>query len=241
MLIILSGIYWRVMVTTDVKEKQRGIERHYTCVVCSTSYTTPRYSKVQICSDKCRSMLKRKGVGGLNSVQLTRKCNGCQFVYKAGVVTQKYCSVECKKLYRDSKAKGARQKSKRIKHVEDFYNVGGFHEDTVFTETDKRDRFGYVLWQYDCGDCGATGEAPATRLKRGQKSCLCSVQSQQEAYINLILDDDLVVAIKFGVARDSNQRVKQQNSKSVYEIIQHAVYVKLLSAPVRQSYSVVLS
>jgi hypothetical protein len=45
--------------TTNTKPK---LERIYTCTVCSTSYTTPRYSATPICSPKCRSSLKRKNI-----------------------------------------------------------------------------------------------------------------------------------------------------------------------------------
>ena len=43
--------------------------------------------------------------------------------------------------------------------------------------------------------------------------------------MNLVVDvHDVVVAIKFGIARDSKQRIRQQNSRSVYRLKQHSVY-----------------
>ncbi|MFP6850780.1 MAG: hypothetical protein VCA57_19025 [Pseudomonas sp.] len=42
------------MPNTETKTKQK-LERTYTCSVCSTSYTTPRYSKTHYCTPSCRS------------------------------------------------------------------------------------------------------------------------------------------------------------------------------------------
>jgi hypothetical protein len=50
------------------------------------------------------------------------------------------------------------------------------------------------------------------------------VQRQQQAYVNLVMDDINVVAIKFGIARNSVKRAKQQNTKSLYKIIQHSFH-----------------
>ena len=110
--------------------------------------------------------------------------------------------------------------------IESFLVGGGFHPNTVFWRSLKKDIRGHnVFWHYLCHDCGGKGEGSSSMLQKGCKSCLCSPQRPREAYINKILDGEKIVAIKFGITRNSRRRTKQQNRKSIYEIIQHQVYI----------------
>lgn len=72
--------------------------------------------------------------------------------------------------------------------------------------------------------CHEHGESLTGDLQLGQLPCACSKQRQQEAYINLVVDVDITVSVKFGIARDSKQRIKSQDRQSTYEVCQHAVY-----------------
>lgn len=53
---------------------------------------------------------------------------------------------------------------------------------------------------------------------------LCANQNQQECYINFVKDNNSVVALKFGIAKDSKQRIKNQNTKSRMSIEQFATW-----------------
>lgn len=52
----------------------------------------------------------------------------------------------------------------------------------------------------------------------------CANQSQQECYINFIKDGDSVVALKVGIAKDSEERIKSQNRESSFDVEQFAVW-----------------
>lgn len=61
-------------------------------------------------------------------------------------------------------------------------------------------------------------------LGENQRCPLCGYHSQQECYINFIKENDSVVALKFGIAKDSEQRIKNQNRKSTFTVEQHGVW-----------------
>ena len=110
--------------------------------------------------------------------------------------------------------------------VASFFASSSFHSSTKFYRSDRINGQGRkIYWFMSCPDCGETGESMSYNLQRGQRACGCSVHRQKEAYINWVVDEHgTVVAIKFGISRDSNRRIKQQNSKSAYTIKQHSVY-----------------
>lgn len=107
-----------------------------------------------------------------------------------------------------------------------FFASGAFHPETKFWRSDKKTKQGTkVYWHVHCPVCGASYESKSDNLRGGQQSCGCSKHRQQEAYINLIVDENkLAVAIKFGISRDSKKRAIEQDRASSYEICQYAVY-----------------
>ncbi|UZS00840.1 endonuclease [Pseudomonas phage vB_PsaM_M1] len=111
--------------------------------------------------------------------------------------------------------------------ITSFFASGAFHPDTKFWRSDRKTKQGSKsYWYMYCPDCKQTGESFIGDLQLGGRSCNCSRQRQQEAYINLLIDDhNNPVAIKFGIAIDSKQRIKNQNRQSVYTINQHSIYI----------------
>ena len=110
--------------------------------------------------------------------------------------------------------------------IASFFKSGSFHPDTKFWRSDRKDSRGASrYWHMLCPDCGQEAETHSSELQRGTRSCSCSNQRQQEAYINWLIDEyNNAVAIKFGIARNSKKRIKEQNSKCIYTLKQHAVY-----------------
>lgn len=109
--------------------------------------------------------------------------------------------------------------------VVSFLASNSFHPDTKFWRSERLNSYGRtVYWHMFCPECGEGGEGLSSDLQKGQRPCACNNQRQQECYINWVNDGDNCIAIKFGIARDSKQRVKQQNRQSVYSIKQHQVY-----------------
>lgn len=109
--------------------------------------------------------------------------------------------------------------------VQSFRASGGFHPDTEFWRSGRLTKKGYKgYWYMSCTECGEIGESYVSNLQRGHRPCACSKHRQQECYINLIISDNLLIAIKFGIANSSKLRTKQQNSSSVYLIEHHSAY-----------------
>lgn len=110
--------------------------------------------------------------------------------------------------------------------ISSFFSSGSFHPDTKFWKSERKCSQGYKrYWHMYCPECCEVGESFSGDLQQGSRPCACCKQRQQECYINWLIDDhDTVIGIKFGIARDSTQRVKQQDSKSIYIIRQHSVH-----------------
>lgn len=110
--------------------------------------------------------------------------------------------------------------------IASFFASGAFHPDTKFWRSERKDIRGYTPhWYVSCPECGETGEAMSGSLQKGRRSCACSKHHQQECYINWLFDEHSnAVAIKFGIARNSSKRIKEQDLKSTYHLIQYSVY-----------------
>jgi hypothetical protein len=126
---------------------------------------------------------------------------------------------------RDDAITGANRKPDDIMTAS-FFASGAFHPETKFWRSERLDSESKKkYWYMSCPDCDSVGEAASRNLQAGGRPCLCSKQMQQEAYINWLIDNNnMAVAIKFGITRDSKQRIKQQDSKSAYTLKQHSVY-----------------
>lgn len=110
--------------------------------------------------------------------------------------------------------------------IQSFFKSGTFHPDTKFWRSDRKDSRGTkVYWYMSCPECGEVGESFSGDLQKGQRPCACSRSRQTECYINWVLDGENPVAIKFGIAINSKQRIKRQDRVSVYTIKQHSVHV----------------
>lgn len=108
-----------------------------------------------------------------------------------------------------------------------FHESGAFHPDTKFWRSERKKSDGYKgYWFMSCPECGESGESFCSDLQKGRRPCACSKHRQQECYINWLIDDhNNAVAIKFGIANNSKQRIKNQDRQSAYTLKQHSVYV----------------
>jgi hypothetical protein len=109
--------------------------------------------------------------------------------------------------------------------IASFFASGAFNPETKFWRSDRKSKAGFRnYWYMSCPECETTGESFVGDLQLGCRPCGCSPHQQKEAYVNYILDGDVPLAIKFGVARDSKRRVIKQNRLSIYEVRQFLVY-----------------
>ena len=109
--------------------------------------------------------------------------------------------------------------------IDKFMSSGGFAEGTTFRRSDRLDKNGHKkYWYMYCPDCETEGEANMIGFYKGARCCNCTYQRPQETYINLLMDKEDVVAIKFGVANNSEWRTSSQNRRCSYEIVNHGVW-----------------
>ena len=132
-----------------------------------------------------------------------------------------------------SKARGCtgcrNDKPKHIKPLgvmsEKFMSSGGFAEGTIFSRSDRLSKHGTKpYWFVECGKCGGKYESESVNLKRGSIACLCSTFRQKVCYINSLSDCGNVIALKFGIAKDSKARLKQQQSSCVFQVQEMVVF-----------------
>lgn len=109
--------------------------------------------------------------------------------------------------------------------IESFFSAGTFHPNTIFQKIGRRPESTKTYWLVSCPECGEVGESTGSNLQLGHRPCACSPMRQRECYINLLLDDyNNTIAIKFGIANNSKQRIKNQVRHATYTIKQHSVY-----------------
>lgn len=110
--------------------------------------------------------------------------------------------------------------------IASFFASGSFHPETKFWRSERKTKPGFkTYWHLYCPECKETGESLAISLQQGSRSCACSKHSQKQAYLNYVLNEkDTPVAVKFGISKDIGRRLKEQNSKTAYIILNHSIY-----------------
>jgi len=86
--------------------------------------------------------------------------------------------------------------------LEKIFKTGRFPQGTIFCNSERQ---GYLLVK--CPECGSLSESKSSHLKDGRRPC-CSYYRQKEAYILLVKDSEIEVALKFGIANNTNLRVQ---------------------------------
>lgn len=101
---------------------------------------------------------------------------------------------------------------------EEFLQTGAFAAGTQFERSNRKTTQGSLnYWIVYCPVCSSYGEAITSDLKKGCNPCSCSKDFRQ-AYINIVLDGDIPIALKFGVTKNIKERLYRQNLKSVYNV-----------------------
>ncbi len=101
--------------------------------------------------------------------------------------------------------------------VQSFLATGAFHPETVFTRyrENQNDKW---RWKVECPVCQEVAYSQPQHLQRGNRPCACGNYRQKFAYINLVSDGDLPVALKFGITRSAELRLKYQNRETPFDV-----------------------
>ncbi|MNQ62135.1 hypothetical protein D3C85_764670 [compost metagenome] len=119
---------------------------------------------------------------------------------------------------------GIRAKKDDDEIIKKFKLVDVFHPDTIFKRSNTKDAYGSYLWEMHCPLCNQMGLSTASALKGGSKSCGCKKQNPTQAYINILKDGDLPIALKFGISKFSEMRLKEIKKDSVFEVENFAIF-----------------
>lgn len=109
--------------------------------------------------------------------------------------------------------------------IKSFMETGSYHPDTIFVKIErkaKNSRNNY--WSIFCPVCEKTAECQQGHLQKGNTPCGCSLMHQKETYINFVKDDNEVIAIKFGISKDSRKRLVTHNYNTPYEIEMFGIF-----------------
>lgn len=111
-------------------------------------------------------------------------------------------------------------------HVEKYMATGSFPQGSLFRRVGKtRSSKGSAqTWECYCPTCNETHLARDSNLAQGKRPCSCSGNNQKQAYINVVFDNNTPIALKFGIARNSAQRLAAQNKKNFLKMDCLAVY-----------------
>lgn len=105
-------------------------------------------------------------------------------------------------------------------HIKDFMDTGKFPKGTTFTRMwDLPDTYGRITnWKVGCPVCNTSVVSNVSNLKRGNIGCDCNKRDSKTAYVNIIEDNGVPVALKFGITSNINSRIYSQSRCSAYFI-----------------------
>lgn len=81
----------------------------------------------------------------------------------------------------------------------------------------------FKKFQYLCPHHGEQ-VATANNYLSGRGCPICAGKNQQQCYINQVFDGDLIVSLKFGIAKDSSRRTRDQNSSNLFKMGQIGIW-----------------
>lgn len=102
--------------------------------------------------------------------------------------------------------------------IKNFFSTGRYCDGTIF----KREVYPY--WSVYCPICKTKGKAVHCDLMRGQKCCSCNKHRQEYAYINLITQKEIVLAIKYGICVYHKRRIKEQQVGCIYKVSNYSLW-----------------
>lgn len=71
-------------------------------------------------------------------------------------------------------------------------------------------------FKYLCPEHGVQIITFGNMFTHGQGCPECAGHSQQQLYINIVKDNDIIVALKFGIAKNSDRRLNIQNNRNMF-------------------------
>lgn len=83
----------------------------------------------------------------------------------------------------------------------------------------KRSEENRNVWSVKCNICNYIKTDYVTNYYAGKLECWCEgVSEQRYSYISIIMDDDIPVALKFGISKNPRRRMKEQDRATIYSV-----------------------
>jgi len=194
---------------------------------CSTKKLWSKFQYATLCRREAERLghkflgFSGEWVGKSTKVRLECSKHG---VWESTVISSLLAGRSCKKCSIDLLSESRRKSEEYM--IKSFLESESFHPETKFWRSDRKDHKGCSsYWNVYCPECKGFGESMAYNLQKGKRCCGCSQHRQTQGYINFVFDDTNVICIKFGISTVSKRRTRQQNSKSVYRIENHCIFV----------------
>lgn len=99
--------------------------------------------------------------------------------------------------------------------IQKFFDTGVFDEGTKFSRVRLYNKW---YWKVECPVCGESGVSQPQHLQRGCRPCKCGNYKQTLSYIHNVYDDNNLIAIKFGISRSKDLRLKTQKRETIYDV-----------------------
>jgi hypothetical protein len=109
-----------------------------------------------------------------------------------------------------------------VEIIEKFIKTGCFVEGTTFSRENYTKSS--ATWDVYCPLCDETFVSNASGLRSGSKSCNCGTYNQTKAYIHVIVDKQVPIAIKFGISNNPRRRYLEQKKASNFTVEVHSVW-----------------
>lgn len=91
--------------------------------------------------------------------------------------------------------------------ISKFERFGNHAEGSVFKRSEKKDsRNSSIYWEVYCPLCKETNITTSGSLTNGSVPCSCAWSTQKQAYIKVLEEQGLPVALKFGISKDGLSR-----------------------------------
>lgn len=109
--------------------------------------------------------------------------------------------------------------------IQSFLKLGSFHPGTKFKRCDPATMNRSVSdWIINCPECKTEVIAKSSNIKLGYRLCACEKPKQKYAYINIVSDKESILAIKYGIATNPEDRLKKQAWKAIYPMTNFGIW-----------------
>jgi hypothetical protein len=110
-------------------------------------------------------------------------------------------------------------------YIDSFRATGSYHPDSRFAKIQRKAKNSRnQYWEVYCPICCEYAECQQGHLLKGKTCCGCSFHNQTEAYINIVKDGGLEIALKFGISKDSKSRMETHNYNTSYHLDMFGIF-----------------